>query len=189
MRNSYPRICGLFLVLILAGCDSATKTTSFNALAINKAAFTGDQHLDNALLLTGGATYEEELVTEIKAAKVEFKKINIGSANIIKVIPELTDKKGWFEKLIETAKLWGMVALVLVAVGAAIYFGIGQVIRKFFHTVGLLLPTRQKNKAKLAVRLKEGRVSVDEYLTAERSDEVFNQAYIHEKRKKKLDSS
>lgn len=136
----------LVMVMLLIGC-SAAQQISDTAQRVQSSAQRGDMALTEAV---GTGEVGPAAMPHVEAAQGEFRAIKADAAGIVKLIPKIEDKTPEWMHLVK----WGLiVAGIVAALAAAIYFNIGAVARPFFALFGRglawLIPATTATAAKL----------------------------------------
>lgn len=179
MRHCLRTILTAVALTAAVGCASPTKTISAKQIAILESTQRGHENLALALSFP----LAPEPTAAIQAADAEFTAIESAAKVTIAQVPHVEDSATWFDKLLSVVKIIAVVILIIAVLVAAIYFGVGKFIRRLFGAAGMFIPTGDRHRARMAVKVQEEAVTFDEYIAAERGrNRHFNTAYQWERK-------
>jgi hypothetical protein len=184
IREFWKLLLILAIIVGMCGCQKATKDISASANAAAALSRTSEnraitikqsvqQLIEQATIV--GPPAPDALSTDEQLAHIdaqasciidEQQQIQSMAGRIQARIPDIQDRPSDWLTLF---KLWAWVILIAVIVIAAIYFGLGSLIRRFFMALGWFIPQPLQDEAALDRKVIRGEASHREVVAFKRA--------------------
>ena len=162
-------VAGVVLILAgmaitnLLGCAGAAQQIAGNVSEVRTAAA---RIHTNATRIDELSEDGSEVDDSAKAIQADAETIQTKCIRVQRVLPKVTDKETWLDRLVR----WGLPILGIgVLVGAAVYFGVGKVVRPIMQRLGRWISPSDKRDAALDAKVAAGDISISEAVAARRA--------------------
>jgi hypothetical protein len=148
----------ILMVLLFAGCSATQEISTSNHIIQQEAM---------AIIQTN----------DIKVAHVHAHKIIGESTDIAGAVANVKDVTPWWAEMLS----YGFIALAIIGVCFLLWYtGLGSLIQRFFYSMGLFIPDRKQQQAKMLIEAQDEKdpTTIREAVaTLRASDPALNAAY------------